>query len=162
MDSYKVIKDLNQKNLSGVQFYQKTFKPKSIKGVAEFPKYQGELCYGIKINILDKSKVIPLDIAVVILKTIYKHHSDKFSFNNNNFIEKLYGSKVIKSNITNQESIFILFEEWKKSVKDFKVIRKHYLLYWLDSYFFPIVTDCKTPLFIHFNYIFYVKGIKGF
>ena len=35
---------------------------------------------------IDKNQIDPLEIAISILKIVYKNHPNNFSFNNNNFI----------------------------------------------------------------------------
>ena len=129
MDSDKILKELINKDLKGIQFYQKTFKPRSIEGVAKYPKYQNKLCYGIKINIINKNEIEPLKIAITILKIIYNNHPTHFTFNNNNFISKLYGSDHIRTNIINSDLISILSNSWEKDSMEFVIQRKQYLLY---------------------------------
>ena len=67
--------------------------------------------------------------AVSILKIIYKNHPKDFSFNDNNFISKLYGSDDIKINIINKDSILLLSNSWTRDSAEFMVQRKPYLLY---------------------------------
>ena len=129
MNSKKVLEELINYHFAGIKFYQKTFKPISIKGVAQYPKYENQLCYGIKIEIIDGDKVNPIEIAVSILKIIYKNHPKDFSFNDNNFISKLYGSDDMKINIINKDSILLLSNSWTRDSAEFMVQRKPYLLY---------------------------------
>lgn len=129
IDSRKLLKELLDKNLEGVRFYQKAFKPISIEGVSKYPKYKNELCYGIKIDIYEKEKLDPLRIAITALQIISKNHPDHFSFNQNNFIQKLYGSRDIKDYIVNQYSISSITEEWDKDYSRFKALREQYLIY---------------------------------
>jgi len=129
MNSNKILKELNNKNLKGVRFYQKTFKPISITGVAKYPKYQDRLCHGIQVSVIDENKINPLEVAFSVLKIVYKNHPEHFSFNNNNFISKLYGSNDIKNNIINKDSISILLNDWNKDSSNFELSRKPYLLY---------------------------------
>tara|TARA_X000001036_G_C20687106_1_gene808045 strand:- start:2510 stop:3712 length:1203 start_codon:yes stop_codon:yes gene_type:complete len=128
MDSNLILEDLIELDYKGVSFYQKTFKPQSIDG-ARYPKYKNQLCYGIRMNVLNQSEIKPLEISISILKIIYKYHGDNFSFNNNNFIEKLYGSDVIKDNIKDKSSIQDLINTWDKDSETFISQREPYLLY---------------------------------
>ena len=129
MDSNKVLSELNNINLEGVEFIKDTFKPVSIQGVAKYPKYQDESCNGIRISVIDKEKIDPLEITISILKIIYKNHPENFSFNNNDFISQLYGSDDLKSNIVNKQPISILFNTWNEDSRQFIINRKPYLLY---------------------------------
>ena len=96
---------------------------------AKYPKYENKLCYGIKIDIIDEIAINPLEISVSILKIIYNHHPDFFSFNNNEFIANLYGDANLKKNILDQYSLKNLMDLWQKDSKYFEVKRKPYLLY---------------------------------
>ena len=125
----KNIEDLNALGLEEVVFLESNFVPISIKGMSEYPKYQNELCHGIKIKVTNMYRLEPLKLAVSILKIIYENHPNQFSFNNNNFISKLYGSNEIKINILNKEPIEILYDDWKKDSEKFINQRKPYLLY---------------------------------
>ena len=129
MNSHEIVAELNDMNLKGVFFSEKTFKPLSVPGVSRYPKYENELCSGIKLNILDKDNIDPLKVAIFILKTVHKNHPDQFSFNNNNFISRLYGSGDLKDNIINNESIEKLYNVWHKDSSSFSFKRKPYLLY---------------------------------
>ena len=128
MNSKLILEDMLKFNSPGVTFYQKTFKPISMEG-AKHPKYKGELCYGIKIDVFDESAMDPLAISILTLKTIYKHHPNYFSFNNNNFIAKLYGSNKIKENILQDRSIQELINTWNNDAISFSLLRKPYLIY---------------------------------
>ena len=128
MNSSLILKDLIELDYPGISFYQKTFKPYSRQG-AKYPKYKNQLCYGIRIDVLDQSKINPLKVSVSILKTIYKYHYEQFSFNNNNFIEKLYGSDILEKNIKDKASIQNLINIWDQDSKAFISQREPYLLY---------------------------------
>ena len=128
MNSNLILNDLIDLDYPGISFYQKTFKPHRMQG-AKHPKYKNQLCYGIRIDVLDESIVSPLEVSISILKTIYKYHNDQFSFNNNNFIEKLYGSDIIKKNIKDKNSIQNLINIWEQDSEAFILQRKPYLLY---------------------------------
>ena len=128
MNAEKILKDLIKSKIPGVKFYLKTFKPKSIEG-AKYPKYENELCNGIKIDIVDSSQINPLKLSLVVLKSIYEKHPQEMSFNNNDFIMNLYGNKQIKENIINAYPLSKLLEVWELDSKYFHSKRMPYLLY---------------------------------
>ena len=128
LDVKKNLNDINVLDLEGVSFVENNFTPVSIDGMSKYPKYQNQLCYGIKINVIDEDIVNPLKIAVSILKIVYHNHSEEFLFDNN-FISKLYGSNNIIKNIIVEDSTTILFDNWKEDSYKFSKQRKPYLLY---------------------------------
>ena len=83
----------------------------------------------MRIRVLDDSKVNPIKMAVYILKETRKLHPDEFIFLETNFIDKLYGSKILKSNILSNESLETLFISWQEDKAKFSPIRERYLLY---------------------------------
>ena len=129
MKSKKILKELIQEGFSGLDFSLFTFKPRSIENVSKYPKYQDELCFGIKIKVVDKNKIEPLQLTLFILKTIQKYHPHEFSFDNNNFISKLYGNNDMKNNIFNREPMMKLLNVWEKESYLFSTLRTPYLLY---------------------------------
>ena len=129
VDSQELLKELLDKDLEGVRFYQKAFKPISIEGVSKHPKYKDELCHGVKIDINEKEKVNPLMISILALQIISKNHPDHFSFNQNNFIQNLYGSRKIKDYIVNQYSMSRIMEDWAEDCRQFRSLRAEHLIY---------------------------------
>jgi len=129
LDVKKNLNELNLLDLEGVSFVESNFTPVPIEGMSKYPKYQNQLCYGIKIDVIDEDRINPLKIAVSILKIIYQSHPEEFSFNKNNFISKLYGSNDIIENIITEDSIEILSDDWDKDSEIFSKQRKPYLLY---------------------------------
>ncbi len=128
LDVKKNLNDLNVLDLEGVSFVESNFTPVSIEGMSKYPKYQNQLCYGIKINVVDKDIVNPIKIAVSILKIVHHNHPEEFLFDNN-FISKLYGSNNIIKNIMVKDSTTILFDNWKEDSDKFSKQRNPYLLY---------------------------------
>ena len=128
MNSKLILEDLISFKHAGVIFSEEKFKPISSKR-AKYPKYKNQLCNGIKIDVIYPLEVNPLKISIFILKTIYKHHPEDFSFNSNDFIANLYGSVDIKKNIINQSPMQNLIDVWIEDSISFNSVRKSYLMY---------------------------------
>ena len=58
-----------------------------------------------------------------ILESIAKNHEEEFSFYENNFIDKLYGSDVLRNSINSKKGVNAIIQEWEP------FINKEYLLY---------------------------------
>ena len=93
------------------------------------PKFEYQRCNGIHINITDREKASPLLIVLHIIDIIHKIHPNDFKFNSNNYIDKLYGSDMLRKIILSNDDIGILFEDWNKDRIEFKKIREPFLLY---------------------------------
>ena len=116
IDSRVLSKKLNNLKLSGVVFVPKSFTPISIPGVADKPKYENQLCYGIEIRVIDRNKFNSVKSGVNILKTINEMYPDSLIIKEKR-LNKLWGSdtllkelkeKKVSNNFFATEAITIL------------------------------------------------------
>ncbi len=128
INSKKVINELSKLNVKGIKLSEKQFIPKTIPHKAYKPKYENEVCNGIKLKIINRKIFNPVDFSVNLIYTFNKLYPEKFSFRNN-WIDKLWGSsslrKMIKENKTPDEII----KSWQFQLNKFKKERKQFLLY---------------------------------
>jgi len=116
IDSRVLSQKLNNLKLSGVVFVPKSFTPISIPGVADKPKYENQLCYGIEIRVIDRNKFNSVISGVNILKTINEMYPDSLIIKEKR-LNKLWGSdtllkelkeKKVSNNFFATEAITIL------------------------------------------------------
>ena len=116
IDSRVLSQKLNNLKLSGVVFVPKSFTPISIPGVADKPKYENQLCYGIEIRVVDRNKFNSVKSGVNILKTINEMYPDSLIIKEKR-LNKLWGSdtllkelkeKKVSKNFFAAEAIIIL------------------------------------------------------
>ena len=112
LDSDKLIEEINNRNLEGVQISKINFTPKSMKGKSLYPKYLNEECNGLRITILDRKKINPIKLTINLMNIIKKNHPKEFNFLDNNFIDKLYGSNNLRYNIVSNKDINVLMKNW--------------------------------------------------
>jgi len=94
IDSRVLSQKLNNLKLSGVVFVPKSFIPISIPGVADKPKYENQLCYGIEIRVVDRNKFNSVKSGVNILKTINEMYPDSLIIKEKR-LNKLWGSDTL-------------------------------------------------------------------
>ena len=94
IDSRVLSQKLNNLKLSGVVFVPKSFTPISIPGVADKPKYENQLCYGIEIRVIDRNKFNSVKSGVNILKTINEMYPDSLIIKEKR-LNKLWGSDTL-------------------------------------------------------------------
>ena len=94
IDSRVLSQKLNNLKLSGVVFVPKSFIPISIPGVADKPKYENQLCYGIEIRVVDRNKFNSVKSGVNILKTINEMYPDSLIIKEKR-LNKLWGSNTL-------------------------------------------------------------------
>ena len=116
IDSRVLSQKLNNLKLSGVVFVPKSFIPISIPGVADKPKYENQLCYGIEIRVVNRNKFNSVKSGVNILKTINEMYPDSLIIKEKR-LNKLWGSdtllkelkeKKVSNNFFATEAITIL------------------------------------------------------
>lgn len=104
------------------------FTPKSIPGVSDQPKFKDQVCLGY--NLKDFGPVVRglKTMYIFWLMDAYKNCPDKANFFTNYF-DKLAGSSKLKNQIIAGKSEVEIKQSWEQGIKDFKIIRKKYLLY---------------------------------
>ena len=113
------------------QIYGSPFLPKSEFSFtpipnfgAKDPLYKNQLCYGE--DLTKASKVSKLELKWII--KAYNETIDKTKFFNP-FFTKLAGTKKLQQQIEDGTSDVDIRKSWEKGLKDFKEMRKNYLIY---------------------------------
>ena len=104
IDSRVLSQKLNNLKLSGVVFVPKSFTPISIPGVADKPKYENQLCYGIEIRVIDRNKFNSVKSGVNILKTINEMYPDSLIIKEKR-LNKLWGSDTLLKELKEKKSV---------------------------------------------------------
>ena len=104
-------------NFPGVNIEQITFTPVSIPGKARNPKYEGQLCRGVEIEVSNFDTFDPVLFGVRLLE-LMEEASDQVELND--FIYKLAGSEEIQNFNT---------AVWQDQIESFREARKPYLIY---------------------------------
>ena len=128
IESEKLLDILSKSGFMGCEWQAIDFTPESIEGKAENPKYESQVCHGIKITITDKHKFNQLEFGIKLLTTIHKLYPEKFEFRKEHF-DKLLGDKKIREMIEKNEDTNSIINYINQQSENFKLIRKKYLLY---------------------------------
>jgi len=128
IDREQLTQELNELNLPGVQFIPHSFTPRSIAGMSVQPKFEGRICSGAAVNVIDRNIYQPYWTGVQIVNTIYKLYSDSLKWNVYHF-DRLCGTSVVRQAIISQASLEELKANGQPGLKEFLKIRKKYLLY---------------------------------
>lgn len=62
---------LNAYHWEGIAFEPTSFIPTSLPGIAQHPKHEQEICFGVQLHITDPNKINPMAIAFELLKTLF-------------------------------------------------------------------------------------------
>lgn len=121
IDGHELAIRLNALLLPGAAFREAWFTP-------TFSKYEGELCGGAQVHILDREKYKPFETALHIIKTVKDLYPDKFRFHQEYF-DKIMGTSRIREALQRGEDIQNIIESYDQALKDFSEMRKSYLIY---------------------------------
>lgn len=119
----KQINDLRSE-FPSVSFDKYKFRPRSIPGKAPNPKHEGELCYGVNLNVVKIRNLEPVELGVALLSVFMQ---DEQGFSLNDFMPKLTG--IDNEKLMEQISDRSYLEEWQQTAQKFKKEREEYLLY---------------------------------
>lgn len=106
------------------KFGKFSFTPESIVGMSKYPKYKGEICYGVDLR--NSKRLDLLDLAYVIDN--YKLWKKEESFFTNYF-NTLAGTDQLKKQIESGMSEKEIKKTWQEVLDKYRILRKKYLLY---------------------------------
>ena len=121
--------ELKKFNHQGVTFRERIFVPVAFK-------LQNQVCNGLEFFVTDKKKIKPLDLAIDVIATLRKIHSESFQWNDyfhdqspRYYFDLLIGSdyyrKAIEEGATSKD-----FESiWQEESEEFLKVSKKYWLY---------------------------------
>ena len=127
-NSEDIIEKLDLLKVEGAEFQPVTFIPEDIEDMATNPKFEGEVCYGIKIKVTDPDKFESVKFGVKLLFVLTKLYGSKIKFNESSF-DRLAGSDFMSQQLKNQLLPDKIFATWQKELKKFNKKRIQYLLY---------------------------------
>ncbi|MGJ9457666.1 exo-beta-N-acetylmuramidase NamZ family protein [Oceanobacillus sp. CF4.6] len=118
---------LNELELPGVAFRAASFTP-------SISKHAGTLSHGVQIHIKNKKSYKPVETGLHIVKTLHDMYPEDFEFRAENsagisFFDNLIGNGWIREAIENGDSVKDMEKEWKDELKEFKQVRKDFLIY---------------------------------
>lgn len=103
------------------------FTPQNIPGKAVNPKYEGQLCNGLRIEIFDHQVLQPIELAIAMLSAAKRLYPDEVKFTS--FLDKLWGNRQLRIMLNEKKSYAQILEQGIHETEDFKKIREKYLIY---------------------------------
>lgn len=113
-----------RRTYEGINIERVSFRPKSIPGKAPNPKFEGERCHGIELQITDINRVDPVKLGVELLSVMLEATPNAEV---SDFIEKLSG--IDQSDLLQQLDNGTYLDQWEKTAEQFSRQRSEYLLY---------------------------------
>jgi uncharacterized protein YbbC (DUF1343 family) len=133
VDSSAMANTLNSKHLPGVFFEATSFSPQTSKMGGGSVRFEGQVVSGIKITVVDYTKVAPVEAGIEILAAFRDHARRKGQpelINQADWLGKLAGTKrLYRQLVVDKKSPSEIIASWKEEVESFKLKRKPYLIY---------------------------------
>ena len=104
-----------------------SFTPESIDGMAKYPKYEDEVCYGIKFDIDNGVHGFDISYLIQFYNDFKKLNKDDDFFIK--YFNTLAGNSTLKSQIIAGKTETEIKATWEKDLNKYKVLRKKYLRY---------------------------------
>lgn len=130
LDTAAVKRALDQEATCGCQLQEFSFRP-------TYHKWQGELCHGFMIHVLDPHVYRPYLTSIALLKAAMETHRGSFKWKNPPYeyeykkkpIDLIMGNSSLRLELESGARLSLLEEKWEKELEYFVQWRKPYLLY---------------------------------
>ena len=121
IDSVSLADTLHRVGLSGAAARPHQFTPTA-------SKFTGETCGGVQIHVTDIAQYRPLEVWLIVLKTIHDTYPAEFSWLAPHF-DRLIGDDKVRQIIDDGTSIDIVTSEWSSFHQQFRQQRAPFLIY---------------------------------
>ncbi|MGH7457760.1 MAG: exo-beta-N-acetylmuramidase NamZ family protein [Longimicrobiaceae bacterium] len=116
--------------LEGVAFRPASFIP-------TFEKHAGHLCGGVEVHVLERDKLTPFLLGMVVLEAVYQTDPENFGWRTEPYefvsdppaIDLLTGSSLFRQTLLDGRPVHELPAEWKRELEAFRERRRECLLY---------------------------------
>jgi uncharacterized protein YbbC (DUF1343 family) len=120
--------EMDKFGFHGVSFESIEFIPSTITSPSNPPKYVGEKCGGVYINVTDKKTFQAVKVGIALMVSLKKLYPD-FVLRKDNFIDKLSGTKNFRSMVNSGASYEEIIASYTTGLEQFKTRREKYLMY---------------------------------
>jgi uncharacterized protein YbbC (DUF1343 family) len=131
-DAARLADGLNGLGLAGVRFEPSSFAPRSIPGVAQHPRFEGQSIHGVRIAVTDYARFEPLEAGMHVLAALAAEARSKGisePIANLAMLHALAGTKRLHEMLAGNSGAAAVIAAWQAEVARFKVQRAPYLLY---------------------------------
>lgn len=119
VDAALLARELHAAEVGGVRFHPLTFTP-------AFREFKGELCGGVRIEVVDRERLDPLRLGVTLMSTLHRLYGEKFQLDKANVL--LQHQPTIDA-IRAGRSVDEVMTLWSPELEAFRARRAKYLLY---------------------------------
>ncbi|MBI4428330.1 MAG: DUF1343 domain-containing protein [Ignavibacteriales bacterium] len=128
LDPERILSQLVGFDTSGVRLTAEEFFPVDIPSVSSQPKFEGQRCRGIRIQVIDRNVVRPVRLGITLLAAIKRTHPSETVFRHRRF-DILVGSSDVRHALDNNANPDAICQSWSEELNKFGDLRTKYFLY---------------------------------
>lgn len=128
IDKNEITDFLAPLELPGVKFEPLDFTPREASTVSN-PKFKGQLCHGVNIQITDRAKIKPVEVGMALVCAVRKLYPFYLMFRADGAFDRLIGDRKIARLITDEVDYKEIVSYWQPELKKFEESRKEFFLY---------------------------------
>ncbi len=127
VDTAKVLATLKSLPMPGVEFVGEAFVPRqNQKGAV--PKHAGHECRGIRLDVTDRNRFVPVATGVALLWAFRISHPKEFQWKSSS-IDRLAGTSALREMLDAGRGPSAIVDSWTAEIDRFRAVRSKYLLY---------------------------------
>ncbi len=123
----KIKKELPGLWVNGVEIQPIQYTPVSMPGAVLHPEYEQELCFGFRLQLHDRNVFRPVSFSIQLICGVQKLFPGQIEFNRR--FDRLVGNDEVRQKILDGEPAKNIIAGWGGELRQFKQVRKKYLLY---------------------------------
>lgn len=123
-----IIRSFDQEVLAGINLQSSSYIPRTIPGKIAAPSYEDTLCYGLKVEIAEKDRFLPVKFCLSLLEVLKTNYPDKITPTSSS-LSLLFGTDHLSRYLEGNMSYETLLNEIKIDEENFLQKREKYLLY---------------------------------
>ena len=124
-----ISKELMKLDFDGISIDTVTYIPVDIPGAVVNPKYEGEVCKGLKFDVTDGTKFKSVAFATHVIALTKKVHPVEFQWSSELRIDRMAGNRLFRESIDSGKAAVEVIDIWNGDLAEFKKKREKYLLY---------------------------------
>ena len=129
LDNLALKRSLDEAGIPGIKIDTTTYVPIDMPGAAMNPKFEGERCKGLLLEITDARIFPSVEFGIHLIFEIKKNHQQKFKWKSEHRVLNMFGNEETRRAMNEVESADNVIQTWCADLEKFNKIRKKYLLY---------------------------------
>ncbi len=129
LDHDSIAEILNEAKIPGIKIDTTSYVPVDMPGAAMNPVYEGQRCRGLLFTVTDPHRFPSVAFGIHLICAIKKRHPDQFAWNSLRSPLIMFGNDETPQTIDEGKSPVHIIQAWQPKLKEFKQLRKKYLIY---------------------------------